>query len=236
MRKFDVDTALELSGYNGKFKDSLKRILDYLSKDSKVTDLRVAAYILATAKVESEYSLQRWEADYLCGDVGVPYQNQPCQRALDYYASTSGKQNYYNLGVDSKGLPYFGRGAIQLTGKSNYDKYGRMIGVNLLKNADKALDPKNSYDILVAYINERTAKYVLAGDWYMARRSVNGCSSCDLSKVQPAYDMWVGVLEKAAEVQYKKRKNRRVLISILVLTAIMAGTVFLIYRSAERKK
>jgi predicted chitinase len=235
MRKFNVDTALELSGYNGKFKQSLKGILNRLSKDSAITDLRVAAYILATAKVESDYSLQRWEADYLCGEMGVPYQDQPCQRALNYYASTNGKQNYYNLGVDSKGLPYFGRGGIQLTGVANYDKYGQKIGVNLLKDADKALIPDNSYNIMVAYINDRTKKYILANDWYGARRSVNGCSSCDLSKVQPAYDMWLNILTQARSVQYEKNKKMKVLISILVLTAVMGGTVFIIFRLAEKK-
>lgn len=236
MRKFDVDTALELSGYNGKFKQSLKQILNYLSKDSSITDLRVAAYILATSKVEADYSLQRWEADYLCGSVGVPYKGQPCDRALNYYASSNNKQNYYNLGVDSNGLPYFGRGAIQLTGKSNYETYGEKIGVNLAKNADKALVPENSYKIMVAYINDRTKQYILSENWHGARRSVNGCSSCDLSKIQPAYDMWLDVLQKASSVQYEKSKKRKLLISILVLTAIMAGTIFIIYKSAEKKK
>jgi predicted chitinase len=241
--RFNVDTALRLSGYNGKFKESLKQILKYLASDKRVTDLRIAAYILATSKVESEYSLQRWEADYLCGSYGVPYSDKPCDRALRYYRSTDGKKNYYDLGVDSKGLPYFGRGAIQLTGKANYDTYGGIIGENLTRYADKALVPRNSYDILVEYILKRTKKHIESGDWNRARGSVNGCRSCDLSKVQPAYDKWLQVLSKSVEEQQSQqgsmsptqKKNVKLIVAFLVLIAVMVGVVVLIYRISEKK-
>ena len=61
---FNIDKALKDSGYNGEFKKSLKKILWKLQTDSNITNLKEAAYLLATAKVESNYSLQRWESDY----------------------------------------------------------------------------------------------------------------------------------------------------------------------------
>ena len=62
---------------------------------------------------------------------------------MNYYRSTKdGKINYYTLGTDKNGLPYFGRGLIQLTGKSNYKKYGDLIGVDLVNDGNKALEQK----------------------------------------------------------------------------------------------
>jgi predicted chitinase len=101
------------------FEDSLKQVLKFAKSDSKINSVSDLAYLLATAKAESDYSLQRWESDFVCGKEGVPYKDKPCQKALNYYRSSDGKKNYYELGVDRNGLPYFGRGLIQLTGKSN---------------------------------------------------------------------------------------------------------------------
>ena len=157
--KLKENKAIELyksSGGTIGFENSLRDVFDYASKDSRITDVKQLAYLLATAKIESDYSLQRWESDYLCGKQGVPYQDKPCQKALDYYGSTSGnKVNYFNLGTDRRGLPYFGRSLIQLTGKSNYDYYGKKIGVNLVNNPEKALDKKTSYNVAVEYLKEK---------------------------------------------------------------------------------
>jgi putative chitinase len=54
----------------------------------------------------------------------------------------------------SEGFKYRGRGLIQLTGKENYEKYGKLLGVDLVKNPDLANDPKIAKDIAVAYFNE----------------------------------------------------------------------------------
>jgi len=153
--KFNHKKALKtFEDYGGttKFPDSLKKVLIYAQNDKNLTDIKHLAYLLATAKAESDYSLQRWEADYVCGDAGVPYRNQPCQRAIDYYRSSDGKKNYFTLGTDKNGMAYFGRGLIQLTGKGNYEKYGKLIGVNLINDGDKALVPKNSYKIASAFL------------------------------------------------------------------------------------
>ena len=154
--KFNINTALNLykqSGGTTNFESSLRQVLRFMQNDVNVNNEKEAAYFLATAKSESDYSLQRWEADYLCGEKGVPYVGQPCQKALNYYRSSDGKSNYYNKGVDSTGTPYFGRGLIQLTNKYNYEKYGDLIGVDLVGEADKAMLPKNSYKIATTYLD-----------------------------------------------------------------------------------
>ena len=53
-----------------------------------------------------------------------------------------------------EGFKYRGRGLIQLTGKDNYAKYGKLLGIDLVNKPDLANDPKIAKDIAVAYFNE----------------------------------------------------------------------------------
>lgn len=179
-----------------KFIDSLKKVLFYIKNDVSMDDIRKAAYLLGTAYAESGYSLQRWEADYACGPIGVKYgPGGPCQAALNYYKSTKGKKNYYTLGTDSNGMPYFGRGLIQLTGKDNYAKYGKRIGQDLLNNGDMAMEPQNSYKIAVEFMKGGTFKHVLKGDLTTARKSVNGGNK-GIEEVNGAYNDWLKIFSQ----------------------------------------
>ena len=192
------------------FEESLKQVLYYIKQDPEIKDLREAAYLLGTAFGESSYSLQRWEADYACKSKGIPYgPGGPCSAATNYYRKSDGKANYYSLGTDSKGQCYFGRGLIQLTGKANYEKYGKLIGVDLVSNGDLAMKPENSYKVASVYMRGRTFKYILdptakfttkKGSWTgleAARRSVNG-GTIGLSEINGAYADWVQVLKSAS--------------------------------------
>jgi predicted chitinase len=49
------------------------------------------------------------------------------------------------------GFKYRGRGIIQMTGKANYEKYGKMIGVDLINNPDLASDPKVAAQLAIAF-------------------------------------------------------------------------------------
>lgn len=50
------------------------------------------------------------------------------------------------------GYKYRGRGYIQLTGKVNYDLYGKLIGIDLLNNPDLAAEKEIAALIAIAYI------------------------------------------------------------------------------------
>jgi predicted chitinase len=63
-----------------------------------------------------------------------------------------------------EGFKYRGRGLIQLTGKENYAKYSKMLGIDLVKNPDLANDPKIAKDIAVAYFNEAKNRGVNLAD------------------------------------------------------------------------
>jgi hypothetical protein len=227
--KINIDKAVALSGYNGKFVDSLKNVLKFMEKDPNIDSIKKASYLLATAKIEADYALQRWEADYTCGSVGVPYKDKPCQSALNYYRSSDGKLNYYNLGVDSRGLPYFGRGLIQLTGKPNYATYGNLIGVDLVSNPELALQPETSYKIASTYMANRKYKGKTTFEWAdlgnlpYARKTINA-SSKGLENIEKAYNLWLNVLGQTATVSNSTDDGTKKKI-ISVGTILMAFTL-----------
>ena len=83
--KFNVNKAIELfnqKGGNTKFDKSLRQVLTFMQNDDNLSNKKEVAYFLATAKTESDYSLQRYEADYLCGDKGVPYQGKTLSKSI----------------------------------------------------------------------------------------------------------------------------------------------------------
>jgi predicted chitinase len=247
---FDINKAVELykkSGASTQFTDSLKQVLRYAQKSDGINSISDLAYLLATAKSESDYSLQRWEADYLCNSTGKAYVGKPCQRALDYYRSTNGKANYYNLGTDKNGLPYFGRGLIQLTGKSNYKYYGDKLGINLINNANLALVPINSFNIATTFMNKkRGGKYakngtsrstfdiVRDGDLRLARISVNGGTK-SLSEINKNFALWKNILAKVKAKPASQTNNN--LVKILVFSAFVVslsvGAYFLIKKTVK---
>lgn len=207
---YDVDKVIQSAKQRGiktKFEDSLGSLLKWSQSNISVQSVSNLAYLLATAGVESDYSLQRWEADYACKSTGVPYSDKPCKAALDYYASTKNKKNYFKLGVDSRGLPYFGRGLIQLTGKGNYETYGKKIGVDLVANPELALKPEISFRIALAYLTTKRSEKLYAkngksrstfdmaedGDLKEARLSVNAGTN-GLEDCNSKYKLWLDIL------------------------------------------
>tara|TARA_R100001244_G_C5117335_1_gene122643 strand:- start:71 stop:697 length:627 start_codon:yes stop_codon:yes gene_type:complete len=208
-----------------------------MQNDVNVTNEKEAAYFLATAKSESDYSLSRYEADYLCGEKGVPYVGQPCQRALNYYRSNEGgKSNYYSKGVDSTGTPYFGRGLIQLTNEYNYKRYGDIISVDLVDEADKAMIPENSYKIASAYLDRKTFKHVNNGDLTQARKSVNGGTK-GVDRTNKSYYRWLNVFQNPS-VNFKYffwTKKRRIYFGIMIAAGLSVGGYFM-FRAIQLKK
>ena len=203
--KFDIEKAINLyfeRNNNTFFPDSLRNILKYINDDPNIGDIRLASYILATYKVDTDYSLQSWERDFSCGKRGEELY-PPCQEALDFYKSTSyvdrrgrtiSKKNYYKDGIDPNGIPYYGRGLINLSGRENYRKYGPLIGEDLINNPQRSLIPINSYKIFSIYFGERTSQKVLSDDFVSARKSIKG-DSVDLDSIQTHYNIWINIFQ-----------------------------------------
>ena len=73
------------------------------------------------------------------------------------------------------GMRYRGRGAIQLTGRANYARYGRLLGVDLEGNPALAAEPGCAFRVAAVYwkthhCNARAD----AGDFEGVTRAVNG--------------------------------------------------------------
>jgi len=78
--------------------------------------------------------------------------------------------------------PYYGRGFVQITHKENYAKFSKLLGVDLVKKPNLALDFENSIFILVYGMKHGTFTGLKLDDFfsangsnfYDARRIING--------------------------------------------------------------
>lgn len=78
-------------------------------------------------------------------------------KAMNEYAGGARYEGRADLGNTSPGdgEKYKGRGLIQLTGKYNYDKYGKKIGADLVNNPELAANPKVAVEIAAAYWKDK---------------------------------------------------------------------------------
>ena len=127
-----------------------------------VTDVQQIAYILGTAKHESDNF-----------------------NTLEEYASGSAYEGRSDLGntQPGDGVRFKGRGYVQLTGRVNYEKYSQLLGVDLLGNPEQlSQNASMSAFILVdgmrngTYTGRRLGEFIGGGsaDYNGARRIVNG--------------------------------------------------------------
>lgn len=78
--------------------------------------------------------------------------------------------------------PYYGRGYVQLTWQQNYARYGEILGIDLVADPDRAMEPRVALFILVhgfktgAFTGRRLADYIdrERRDFINARRCING--------------------------------------------------------------
>ncbi len=271
----NIEQAINLYESKGgrvDFKKDLDKIFEFVRRDSRISDIRELAYLLATSEVESSYGLSRWEADFVCYDsnglsmrgrnyVGVLPNDKPCQSALNYYCSTQGgKQNYCNRELDPRGLPYFGRGLIQLTWKSNYKKYGDLVkrgfGDKLVESPELILSsPRLSYDLAVAFLSEKrsgiyskngtqrsTFDLVKDSEMTLARRSVNGGTN-GINNVNNSYNRWLNVFSNpninlrinSRNNFLRDKENLRKTAGYSLIVASFIGFSFMLYKLTRNK-
>ena len=83
--------------------------------------------------------------------------------------------------------PYYGRGFVQITWKNNYEKYSKLLGVDLVNNPDLAMEPGIALFILVhgfktgTFTGRKISDYINRGqtDFVNARRCINGRDHAD---------------------------------------------------------
>lgn len=161
-------------------------------EQSKLTDLRHLAYMLATAYHETAKTMQ----------------------AIEEWGKGKGKP--YGKNIKHSGVLYavparlyYGRGLVQLTWYENYELMGRLLGIDLLRHPEKALELNTAVKImfegmlrgsssfgdftgrcLEQYFNDKTT------DWVNARRIING-TDCAVKIAGQAETFYLS-LKKAA--------------------------------------
>ncbi|HZX26181.1 MAG TPA: hypothetical protein VFF16_03865 [Telluria sp.] len=150
---------------------ALDTLLAYIQLDPDVTDMRWAAYMLATVKHE-------------CADTWLPIAEYGSDTYFGRYepATTVGARLGNTQPGDGK--RYRGRGYVQITGRANYARLGQRLGIGdaLVDDPDRALEPLPAYRILSLGMREGlfTGKRLgdfIAGqqtDYLGARRIING--------------------------------------------------------------
>lgn len=132
-----------------------KLIIEALDKQGILSE-KTLAYAMATAGHESGFQPK----SEIMAPVGRDAHNDKIARL----------QNNY-----SGGKKYIGRGYVQLTHDYNYKEIGDAIGVDLVNNPEKLLEPKVAADAMAAFFKLRgVAKDAETGNFTLARRHVNG--------------------------------------------------------------
>ena len=140
-------------------------------------DAVTAALPLILSALESQGLLLPYPIIAALATCAVECSFQPiCERGnAAYFTRYDGR-----LGNDQPGdgYKYRGRGLIQITGKTNYIKYGKIIGIDLLNHPELALQLPVAAKVLAAYWSDHGfAVHCNANTlavWQWARRAVNG--------------------------------------------------------------
>jgi putative chitinase len=106
------------------------------------------------------------------------FNTSPAGQPFDLYDN---RQDLGNTGAPD-GASFCGRGFVQLTGRTNYTRYGQEIGQDLVAHPELANDPEIAATILARFLSDREDRIreALAAnppDLQTARRLVNGGSN-----------------------------------------------------------
>lgn len=147
--------------------DGLERLLTFIELDPDVTDIRWAAYMLATVK---------WE----CGDTWQPIEEGGKGAGYPYGVAVKAKDQSGKVYTNT----YYGRGYVQLTWKDNYQKMSKALklGDDLVIHPEKALAPVTAYSIMSygmrngSFTGKKLSDFINAaqGDYKNARKIING--------------------------------------------------------------
>lgn len=183
-----IDHAKFFNGYRDAYGrmsqdvvNGIEQIGQHMESDPELADLRWAAYMLATVKHE-------------CGNKWKPITEWGKREYFNKYEV--GTRIGKNLGntQPGDGWLYRGRGYVQITGRTNYAKMTKALGLgpeeDLIKDPDQALRPMIAYRIMSygmrngAFTGKKLSDYINGDkcDYKNARRIINGLDKWDVIK------------------------------------------------------
>lgn len=85
--------------------------------------------------------------------------NNPEELANTVYGGAWGKKNLGNT-QPGDGWKYRGRGLIQITGRANYEMFGKLLGIDLVNNPDLANNPDIAFKIAETFWNKKVSSKI----------------------------------------------------------------------------
>lgn len=154
----ELKTAMKGTTRQGLPVANIIQVRDSLMKNG-ITNKHLITGILSTVAKESLFVPKRENMNYTSAkrlteifpsffkteEDAKPYVKQPEKLANKVYGGRYGNNN------DGDGWKYRGSAYNGITFKDNYKKYGKMIGVNLVENPDRANELPISADLISAY-------------------------------------------------------------------------------------
>ncbi len=164
--KFLAETAARFGPLRADQRKAFSDLLVFMADDERLVDVRHAAYMLATTWHETAYTM-RPIAEY-----------------------SKGKGRKYGRPGKHSGQVAYGRGFVQLTWDTNYEKADRELGLSgaLTRNYALAMDPEIAYRIMSIgmhdgwFTGKRLGDYINRSrcDYLNARRIINGIDKAAL--------------------------------------------------------
>lgn len=160
--------------------DGLSGLVSKILADGDVADVRWAAYMLATAKLETGHTFL--PVKERGGDAYF-------KRMYDIEGDRPLKAAELGNTDPGDGAKYCGRGYVQLTGKANYKTFSKALGYaeQLVTDPDRAMDVEKAYRIMSYGMRNGKFTGVSLGqfisdkkaDYFNARKIINGVDRAD---------------------------------------------------------
>jgi len=165
--------------------------LDDLLADTAKLPITHRAYLLATTAWETGRAMQPkienltytsasriakvWPSRFANLAEAAPYVRNPKALAIRVYGGRMG-----NRSGTEDGWTFRGRGLSQITGRDNYARLGKLLGIDLVGDPDRALDARIARQILIRGATEGIFTGVKLSDctsYVDMRRVINGTES-----------------------------------------------------------
>lgn len=170
---FDIIRPLFGGKMNQQQVDGINHLIEMWGRHGD-GDRRKLAYLLATTAWETAYTMQ-------------PIHERGGKKYFSKYEPDTSIGKTLGNTMPGDGFKFRGRGYVQLTGRRNYAKAGKAVGLDLVKDPDLALSPEASARILIAgcmegwftgramrdYINHTQC------DYKASRKVINGLDKAD---------------------------------------------------------
>ena len=171
--KVTVSLVAKLFGRSQRVRKNIQRYLPSVLKalkEQKLTDKRMVLMALATIRAETG----GFEP---ISELRSKFNSSPDGHPFDLY------DNRKDLGNRGKpdGERFKGRGFIQLTGRDNYTRYSKRLGMKneLVRNPSKANNPRTAARLLALFLKDKELEIkdaLLKRSYKEARKLVNGGS------------------------------------------------------------